>query len=101
MTDVYTAALLPTKPLSDDDPGVKHGFGAEASLPLTLSAPAVTRDTTRLFFLVLLRFMAHQHCGLFNAKSYLYMCGSAWFVSEYLMGNVIFKPVRAHLLENV
>ena len=47
MTDVYTAALLPTKPSSDDDSGFRHGFGAEASLPLTRNAPAVTYDTTR------------------------------------------------------
>ena len=41
MTDVYTAALLLTKPSSDDDPGFRHGFGAEPSLPLTQSARAV------------------------------------------------------------
>ena len=46
MTDFYTAALLQTKPSTDDDSGFKHGFGAEASLPLIQSAPVVTRDTT-------------------------------------------------------
>ena len=30
MTDVYTAALLQTKPSSDDDSGFKHGFRTEA-----------------------------------------------------------------------
>ena len=30
MTDVYTAALLPKKPSSDDDSGFRHGFGAKA-----------------------------------------------------------------------
>ena len=34
MTDVYTVALLPTKPSSDDDSGFSDGFGTEASLPL-------------------------------------------------------------------
>ena len=48
MTDVYTAALLPTKPSSEDDSGFRHGFRAEVSLPLTQSAPAVTHNTTRL-----------------------------------------------------
>ena len=48
MTHVYTAVLLPTKHSSDDDSGIKHGFGAEASLPLTQSTPAVIHDTTRL-----------------------------------------------------
>ena len=48
ITDVYTTALLLTKSSSDDDIGFGHGFGAEASLPLAQSAPAVSHDTTRL-----------------------------------------------------
>ena len=52
MNDVCTAALLPTKPSSDDDSGFRHGFGAEASLPLAQSAPAVTHDTTRFCWIV-------------------------------------------------
>ena len=47
-TYVCTSALLPTKPSSDDDSGFRHGFGAEATLPLGQSAPAVIHDTTRL-----------------------------------------------------
>ena len=61
MTDAYTAALLPTKPSSDDDCGFRHGFGAEASLPLTLSAPAVTHDTTR-------RLDCHHSMGLLYSR---------------------------------
>ena len=34
ITDVYTTALLLTKPSSDDDSGFRHGFGAEASLQI-------------------------------------------------------------------
>ena len=52
ITDVYTTALLLTKPSSDDDSGFRHGFGAEASLPLVQSAPAVSHDTTRLCHIV-------------------------------------------------
>ena len=48
ITDVYTTALLLTKPSSDDDSGFRHGFGAEASLPLAQSVPALSYDTTRL-----------------------------------------------------
>ena len=48
MTDVYTEAVLPTKPSSDDDTRFRRSFGAEASLPLTQNTPAVTFDTTRL-----------------------------------------------------
>ena len=33
MTDIYTAALLPTKPSSDDDFRFKHGVRTGASLP--------------------------------------------------------------------
>ena len=43
MTDVCTAALFPTKPSSDDDSGFRHGFGIEASLPLTQSAPEIEK----------------------------------------------------------
>ena len=50
--DVYTTALLPTKPSSDDDSEFWHGFRAEASLPLTQSVPAVSHDTTRLYQIV-------------------------------------------------
>ena len=49
LTHVCTTALLLTKPLLDDYSGFRHGFGAEASLPLAQSAPAVSQDTIRLF----------------------------------------------------
>ena len=47
------AVLLPIKSSSDDDPGFRHGFGAEVSLPLTHGAPAVSHNTTRLYWMVL------------------------------------------------
>ena len=40
------AVLLPVMSSSDDDPGFRHGFGAEASLPLTQDAPAVSHNIT-------------------------------------------------------
>ena len=46
------AVLLPVKSLSDDDPGFRHAFGAEASLPLTQGAQAVSHNTTRLYWMV-------------------------------------------------
>ena len=63
ITDLYTTALLLTKPSSDDNSGFRHGFGAEASLPLTQSAPAVTHGTTRLCQIVvaLLNWEIHAH----------------------------------------
>ena len=48
ITDVYTTMLLLTKPSSDNDSGFRHDFGAEGSLPLAQSAPAVSHDTYRL-----------------------------------------------------
>lgn len=41
------AEVSSTDPLLDDDPGVKHSFRAEASLPLTECVPIVPYDTTR------------------------------------------------------
>ena len=63
MTDACTAVLLPTKPSSEDDSGFRHSFGAEASLPLTQSAPAVTHDTTRLWWIVVTLWDYHIYPG--------------------------------------
>ena len=70
MTDVYTAALLPTKPSSDDDSRFKHGFRAEASLPLTQSAPTVTHNTTRLCWIAISMLMQLEpYLGSFSCIS--------------------------------
>ena len=66
MTDVYTAALLPTKPSSDND------FGAEASLPLTQSAPAVTHDTTRRCWMDVTLWDCHIHAYTVRALSWIF-----------------------------
>ena len=50
-TAAYIAVLLPIKSSSNNDPGFRHGFGAEASLPLTQGAPAVSHNTTRLYWM--------------------------------------------------
>ena len=60
MTDVYTTALLPVKPSSDDS-GFRYGFGAEASLPLTQSAPVVTHDTIRLCWIDITLWSCYIH----------------------------------------
>ena len=48
-----TLAVRLTKPLSDDDSWVRHGFGSgggvKTSVPLTQSTPAVSYNTTRLY----------------------------------------------------
>ena len=71
MTDVYTPALLPTKPSSDDDCGFMHGFGAEASLPLTRDDPAVSHDTTRLCWIDVTLGDFHIHTGAVRALSWI------------------------------
>ena len=44
--------MIPIKSSSDDNPELRHGFGAEASLPLTQGAPAVSQNTARLYWIV-------------------------------------------------
>ena len=67
MTNVYTA----TKFSSDDDSGFGHGFGAEASLLLTQSAPAVTHDTTRLCWIDISQWDCHIHTDVVRALSWI------------------------------
>ena len=69
MTDVCTVALLPTKPSSDNDSGFRHNFGAEASLPLTQSAPAVTH---KLCWVVVTLWDCHIHADAAKALSWIF-----------------------------
>ena len=72
ITDVHTTALLLTKPSSDDDSGFRHGFGTEASLPLTQSAPAVSHDTTRLCQIVVALWDCQIHADAIRALSWIF-----------------------------
>ena len=72
ITDVYTAALLLTKPSSDDDSGFRHGFGAESSLPLAQSVPAVSHDTTRLCQIVVALWDCQIHVDAVRALSWMF-----------------------------
>ena len=72
MTGVYTAALLPTKPSLNDDSEFRHGFGAEASLPLTQSAPAVTHDTTRLCWIDVTQWDCYIHADAVRTLSWIF-----------------------------
>ena len=72
ITDVYTTALLLTKPSSDDDSGFRHGFGAEASLPLAQSAPAVSHDTTKLYQIVVALWDCQIHADAVRALSWIF-----------------------------
>ena len=68
ITDVYITALLLTKPSSDDDSGFRHGFGAETSLPLTQSVPAVSHDTTKLYQIVVALWDCQIHADAVRSK---------------------------------
>ena len=72
ITDVYKTALLLTKPSSDDDSGFRHGFGGEASLPLTQSVPAVSHDTTRLCQIVVALWDYQIHTDAVRALSWIF-----------------------------
>ena len=77
ISDVYTTALLQTKPSSDDDLVFRHGFGAETSLSLAQSAPVVSHDTTRLCQIVVTLWDCHIHVHVVRALS--------WIFSMYLL----------------
>ena len=72
ITDVYTTALILTKPSSDDDSGFRHGFGAEASLPLAQSAPAVSHDTTRVCQILVALWDCQIHADAVRALSWIF-----------------------------
>ena len=81
ITDVYTTALLSKKPSSDDDSGFRHVFGAEASSPLTQSAPTVSHDTTRLCQIVVTLWDCHIHANVVRALSWIF-CISSCLMEE-------------------
>ena len=85
VTDVDKAALLPTKPSSDDDSGFRYGFGAETSLPLAQRAPAVSHDTTRLCRIVVTQWDCHIHTDAVRGLPWIFFYISPpvlWRVSK-------------------
>ena len=81
-TATKEAVLLPVKSSSDDDPGFRHGFGAEASLPLTQGTSAVSPDTTRLYWMVfnLYECNIHSDADLFYIFPLLCWCKSNFWL---------------------
>ena len=71
-TAAKEALLLPVKSSSDDDPGFRHGFGAEASLPLTQGAPAVSHNTTRLYWMVFNLYECHIRSDAVTALFWIF-----------------------------
>ena len=76
------AVLLPIKSSSDDDPGFKYAFEAEASLPLTQGAPAVSHNTTRLYWMVFDLYECHIRSNAVRVFFWIFFIYSLFFASE-------------------
>ena len=90
-TAAKEAVLLPVRSSSDDDPGFRHGFGAEASLPLTQSAPAVSHNTTRLYWMVFNLYKCHIHSDPVTALFWIFFIYSLFFAS---VSPILVKKVK-------
>ena len=98
--------MLLTKPSSDVDSGFWHGFGAEASLPLAQSAPAVSHDTTRLCLIVVALWDCLIYADAVRALSWIFsmylslsLGGSPRFV-EKVEVELAIKPLHPTLIGN-
>ena len=69
MTTVWTAALLPTKPSSDDDSGFTHGFGAWS---IITTIPERPMDITRLCWIVITLWDCHIHADAVRALFWIF-----------------------------
>ena len=83
------AVMLPVKSSSDVDPVFKHGFGAEASLPLTHGPPAVSHNTTRLYWIVFNVYECHIRSDAVTVFFWIFFIYSLIFVSPILVKNVV------------
>ena len=94
ITDVCITALFLIKPSSDDDSGFSHGFGAEASLPLAQSAPAVSHDTTRLCQIVVPLWDCNIHADAARALSWIF---SMYFLLSDRGSPILVKKTEVEL----
>ena len=89
-TAAKEAVLRPVKSSSYDDPGFRHGFGPEASLPLTQGAPAVSHNITKLYWMVFNLYECHICSDAVTALFWIFFIYSFFFagVSPILVKNV-------------
>ena len=90
-TSAKEAVLLPVKSSSDDDPGFRLGFKTEASSPLTQGAPAVSHNTTRLYWMVFNLYECHIRSDAVTALFWIFFYLYSLFfagVSPILFKNV-------------
>ena len=76
------AVLLPVKSSSDDDPGFRHGFAADASSPLTQGAPAVSHNTTGLYWMAFDLYECHIRSDAVTALFWIFFIYSFFFAGE-------------------
>ena len=71
-------------------PGFRHGFGAEALLPLTQGAPAISHNTTILYWMVFNLYECHIRSDTVTALFWIFFIYSLSFagVSPILVKNV-------------
>ena len=81
-TAAKEAVLLPVKSSSDNDPGFRHGFGAEASLPLIQGAPAVSHNTTKLNWMVFNLCECHIRSDAVTALFWIFFIYFLFFAGE-------------------
>ena len=81
-TTAIKAVFLPIKSSSDDDHGFHHGFGAEASLPLTQGAPAVSHNTTRLYWVVFDLYECHIRSDAVTVLFWIFFVYSLFSAGE-------------------
>ena len=74
--------LLPVESSSVDDPGFRHDFRAEASLPLTQGTPAVSHNTTRLYRIVFDLYDCHICSDAVTVLFWVFFIYSLFFVGE-------------------
>ena len=89
-----TIALHLRKPSSDCDSGFRHGFGAEASLPLAQRASAESHDTTRLCQIVVTLWDCHIHTDADRALSWIF---SVYFLLSNWGSHRVVKKTEVEL----
>ena len=97
ITDVYTIALLLTKPSSDDDSVFSHSLGAEASLSITQSAQEVSHDTSSLCQIVVALWDCQIHVDAVTALSWIF---SMYFILSVGGSPRLFKKTEFELAIN-
>ena len=97
ITDIYTTALLLTKPSSDDDSVFRHSLRGEASLSITQSAQEVSHDTSSLCQIVVALWDCQIHVDAVTALSWIF---SMYFILSVGGSLRLFKKTEVELAIN-